>query len=224
LKLLYAPAFDENTIWSMKPIKGPSDVQGLKVRAVLAIGDALAKLGASTLAIPWPDAVEGMQRGVVDAMSAAPFDSAVNGGLHEIGRYGSDMGRMGSYAVGTMVISQRTWKSLDPDTQKVFEEVAAEVPAYYLKLLDEDIEASARKVAERVKSGKLDVFRFSEADVASMREKVGESLWEEWVKLVDAQRVNGKEMLAQYRALTAKYDQNSTYQPGFMRVGKLLGQ
>ena len=224
LKLLYAPAYAENTIWSMKPIKAPSDVQGLKIRAVLAIGDALAKLGASTLAIPWPDALEGMQRGVVDAMSAAPFDTAVAGGLHEIAKYGSDMGRMGSYAVSATVISLRTWKSLDPETQKIMEQVAAETPAHYLKLINEEVDNAVRKVADRVKSGKLEVFRFSEADVTSMREKVGEAVWQEWIKTADAQGVSGKEMLEQYRALTAKYDTSSGYQPGFVRLGKALGQ
>jgi len=41
LKLLYAPAYGENTIWSTKEIAKPADVKGLRVRAVLAIGDAL---------------------------------------------------------------------------------------------------------------------------------------------------------------------------------------
>lgn len=222
LKLLYAPAYAENTIWSTKPIRKPADVQGLKVRAVLAIGDALSKLGAATLAIPFPDALEGMQRGVVDAMSAAPFDTAVAGGLHEIGKFGSDMGRMGVYAVSATVISLNTWKSLDPETQKVMEQVAAEAPAYYVKLLNEEVDAAARKVAERVKIGKLELTRFSEEDVAAMRAKVGEQIWQEWIKTADGAGANGKELLEQYRALAAKHDQTSTYQPGFKRLEKMI--
>jgi TRAP-type C4-dicarboxylate transport system substrate-binding protein len=221
LKLLYAPAYAENTIWSNKEIAKPADVKGLRVRAVLAVGDALAKMGASIVAIPFPDAVDGMRRGAVDAMSAAPFDTAVSGGLAEIAAYGSDVGRMGVYAVSATVINQKTFNSLDKDTQKIIEEVAAQAPAQYFKMLDAVLDDSAKKVAERVKSGKIKVDLFSEADVQQMRSTIGAEIHKEWIATANKAGYDGAALLKEFTALSAKYDAKSSYVTGFERVKKL---
>jgi TRAP-type C4-dicarboxylate transport system substrate-binding protein len=221
LKLLYAPAYGENTIWSTKEIAKPADVKGLRVRAVLAIGDALAKLGASPVAMPFPDAIDGMRRGAVDAMSSAPFDTAVGAGLQEIARYGSDVGRMGVYAVSATVINQRTWNSLDRETQKVFEAVAADAPAQYYKLLDETLEQAAKKVADRVKAGQLKISLFSDADVEQLKSVIGAEVHKEWVATANKAGVDGNALLREFVALAAKYDAQSKYSTGFERVKKL---
>jgi TRAP-type C4-dicarboxylate transport system substrate-binding protein len=221
LKLLYAPAYAENTIWSMKPITKPGDLKGLRVRAVLAIGDALSKQGASTVAVPWPDAVEGMRRGVVDAMSAAPFDTAVSGGLADIASHASDAGQMGVYAVSATVINQRTFNSLDKETQQVIVQVASEVPAQYFRLLDEVIDASAKKVADKVKSGSLKVAFFADSDVQQMRASVAQEIQKEWIAVAAKGGNDGRALLDEYMALTRKFDTQSKYVPGFQRVRKL---
>ena len=221
LKLLYAPAYAENTIWSMKEIAKPADVKGLRVRAVLAVGDALAKMGASVVAIPFPDAIDGMRRGAVDAMSAAPFDTAVSGGLAEIANFGSDVGRMGVYAVSATVINRKTFDSLDKDTQKVIEAVAAEAPAQYFKMLDEILDQAAKKVAERVKAGKLKVDLFSDADVQHMKSTIGAEIQKEWVAVANKAGYDGQALLKEFIALTGKYDAKSNYVTGFERVKKL---
>jgi TRAP-type C4-dicarboxylate transport system substrate-binding protein len=222
VKLLYAPAYGENTIWSTKPIRKPEDVDGLKVRAVLAIGDALSKLGASAVAIPWPDAIEGMKRGVVDAMSAAPFDTAVSAGLSEVAGYGSDVGRMGVYAVSATVINLNTWNSLDAETQRVMEEVAAEALDHYLGLLNKTVDELAVKVADRVKAGELEVAQFSEEDVKSMRNKIGQEVWAEWIATANKAGADGQKLLDHYKKLTSEFDETSKYTPGIKRVKALL--
>jgi len=221
LKLLYAPAAGENTMWSVKPIAKPDDIKGLKVRAVLGIGDALAKLGAAPVAIPWNDALEGMQRGVVDAMSSAPFDNAVTGGLVDIAKYGSDAGRMGIYAVYTTVMSRKTYDSLDKDTQKIIDQVASETPAYYFKLLDKVMDESARKVADRVRSGAVKIDLFADADVAKMRSTVGQEIYKEWIETAKKSGYDGQKLLDQFTAATRKHDASSQYVTGFDRVKKL---
>ncbi len=220
LKLLYAPAYAENTIWSVKEIAKPADVKGLRIRAVLAVGDALSKMGASIVAIPFPDAVDGMRRGAVDAMSAAPFDTAVSGGLAEIAGFGSDMGRMGVYAVSATVINQKTWNSLDKETQKIFEQVAAEAPNQYFRMLDEVIDQSAKKVVDRVKSGKLKINLFSDADVQAMKSTTGAEIHKEWIATAGKAGYDGASLLREFMALTAKYDAKSKYLTGFERVKK----
>ena len=221
LKLLYAPAYAENTIWSTKEVGKPTDVKGLRVRAVLAVGDALGKMGASIVAMPFPDAIDGMKRGAVDAMSAAPFDTAVSGGLAEIARFGSDAGSMGVYAVSATVINQKTWAALDKDTQKVIETVAAEVPAQYFRMLDEVLDLSAKKVADRVKTGQVKVTLFSDADAQQIRNTYGAEIHKEWIATANKGGNDGAALLRDFTALTKKYDAQSKYQTGFERVKKL---
>lgn len=221
LKLLYAPAYAENTIWSIKPIAKPADVKGLRVRAVLAVGDALSKMGASIVAIPFPDAIDAMRRGALDAMSAAPFDTAVGGGLPEIAGFGGDAGRMGVYAVSATVINQKTFNSLDKETQKIIETVAAEAPAQYFKMLDAILDDAAKKVAERVKSGKLKIDLFSDADSQQMRATIGVEIQKEWIATAGKAGYDGAALLKDFTALTAKYDAQSKYVTGFERVKKL---
>ena len=221
LKLLYAPAAGENTMWSVKPIAKPDDIKGLKVRAVLGIGDALAKLGAAPVAIPWNDALEGMQRGVVDAMSSAPFDNAVTGGLVDIAKYGSDAGRMGIYAVYTTVMSLKTYDSLDKDTQKIVDQVASETPAYYFKLLDKVMDESAKKVADRARTSAAKIDLSSDADVARMRSTVGQDIYKEWIETAKKSGYDGQKLLDQFTAATRKYDASSKNVTGVDRVNRL---
>ena len=221
LKLLYAPAYAENTIWSMKEVAKPSDIKGLRVRAVLAVGDSLAKMGASIVAIPFTDAIDGMRRGALDAMSATPFDTGVSAGLPEIARFGSDAGRMGVYAVSATVINQKTWAALDKDTQNVIETVATEVAAQYFRMLDEVMDQGAKKVADRVRTGQLKVTLFSEADVQQMRSAVATEVQKEWIGVAGKHGYDGAALLRDFTALTGKYDAQSKYLTGFERVKKL---
>ena len=221
IRLLYDPAYGENTLWSTKPVAKPDDVNGLRVRAVLAIGDALADLGASTVAIPWNEALEGMQRGVVDAMSAAPFDTAVAGGLPEVAPYGSDVGRMGVYAVSATVLNVDTWSKLEPEVQDIFNQVAAEVPDYYIGLLNKTVDEAAQKVADRVKSEELTLQRFSDADRQAIIAKAGAPIEKAWIEKADTAGVDGTAVLKQYKDLVTKFDEESAYTPGFDRVEAL---
>lgn len=221
LKLLYAPAYAENTIWSTKEIAKPADVKGLRVRAVLAVGDSLAKMGASIVAIPFPDAIDGMRRGALDAMSATPFDTGVSAGLSEIARFGSDAGSMGVYAVSATVINQKTWAALDAETQKIMETVAADVPTQYFRMLDEVMDQGAKKVADRVRTGQLKLNLFSEADVQLMRTSVGNEIHKEWIGVAAKTGNDGAALLREFITLTNKYDAQSKYLTGFERVKKL---
>jgi len=54
-KVLFSLAWAENTVWSRKPIAKVDDLKGLKIRAVPTISDALQKLGATPVALTWPE-------------------------------------------------------------------------------------------------------------------------------------------------------------------------
>ncbi|MEZ5857242.1 MAG: TRAP transporter substrate-binding protein DctP [Hyphomicrobiaceae bacterium] len=142
-KVLFSMAWAENTVWSKKPIAKVADLKGLKIRAVPTISDALQKLGATPVALTWPDALEGLQRGVVDGLASAPFDSAVHGGAHEVAKYGTNLGGTGIFATATFGMSLSRYNKLSEKHRKIIDDVSAEAPANALVALDKSVEAAA---------------------------------------------------------------------------------
>jgi len=221
-KVLFTRGYVENTVWSRVPIATAADFKGKKVRAVLAIADALEKLGSVTVSMAFPDAVEAIERGIIDAMSSTPFDSAASAGLQEIAKYGSDGGRMGVYAANVFAINQKRWNSLSKEHQKIFTEVAAEAREYATKLMNEEVQKAAEKICGA--KGKLKLNLFSDAEAAKVREIAGTAVRKDWLKWVsESTKADGPKLLADYEALVGKYDKTSTYVPGFQRVQKLCG-
>jgi TRAP-type C4-dicarboxylate transport system substrate-binding protein len=204
------------------PIATAEDFKGKKIRAVLAIADVMEKLGAVTVNMSFPDAVEGVERGIVDGMSSTPFDSAAGAGLQEITRFGSDGGRMGVYAANIFAINQRRWNSLSKEHQKIISEVAAEATVYANKLQDEEVQKAAEKICGA--KGKLKLNLFSDAETARVREIAMKPVQNDWIKgASEATKVDTAKLLADYIALVAKYEKASTYVPGFQRVQKICG-
>lgn len=221
-KVLFARGYAENTLWSRVPIATAEDFKGKKIRAVLAIADVMEKLGAVTVNMSFPDAVEGVERGIVDGMSSTPFDSAAGAGLQEITKFGSDGGRMGVYAANIFAINQKRWNSLSKEHQKIFSEVAAEAVVYSTKLQDEEVQKAAEKICGA--KGKLKLNLFSDAEAAKVRAIAMKPIQDEWIKWAsDGAKINAPKLLADYTALVAKYEQTSTYVPGFQRVQKICG-
>lgn len=221
-KILFARGYTENTLWSRMPITTAEDFKGKKIRAVLAIADVMEKLGAVTVNMSFPDAVEGVERGIVDGMSSTPFDSAASAGLQEITKFGSDGGRMGVYAANIFAMNQKRWNSLSKEHQKIISEVAAEATVYATKLQDEEVQKAAEKICGA--KGKLKLNLFSDAETAKVRAIASKPIQDDWIKWVsESTKVNAPKLLADYASLVEKYEKTSTYMPGFQRVQKLCG-
>ncbi|WP_340151248.1 TRAP transporter substrate-binding protein DctP [uncultured Sneathiella sp.] len=215
-KLLYTRGYAENTIWSRVPITKASDYKGLKIRAVLAIADVVEALGATTVAVPFPEAVEGMGRGVVDAMTAAPFDSAIKGGLSEVGKFGSDGGRMGVYAANMLAINLDRWNSLSPEDQKLITEVTAEAAARFDQMHAEEVKKAAEKLCATVASSDLKINLFTDEAAAEVREIAFKPITDAWIKWAsESANVDAKKVLDDYISLIRKYEPESTYKTGF---------
>ncbi|WP_169385121.1 TRAP transporter substrate-binding protein DctP [Ahrensia kielensis] len=145
--LLFAMGSGENTLWTNKEVRTPADLKGQRIRVTLGVADALAALGATPVGIPWSEALDLIQRGGVDGVSATPFDQAVKTGLADIIPYVSDAGGSGSYAVVTVVMNKQKWEALDENTRAVMEEVADEMAGHYVDELDKEVETMVEKLS-----------------------------------------------------------------------------
>lgn len=221
-KVLYAIAWAENSIWSRRPVANMNDFRGLRVRAVPSISDALQRLGATPVALAWADGLEGLRRGVVDAMSSAPFDSAVHGGAQEVARYGTDAGSVGIFSVATVAMSLDRYNRLSERHRKIIDEVAQEAPRRGLQDLDESVNAAAAKLCER--KGNLTVNFFSAAEADRVRSQAGSEMQSTWLRRAATEaKADGNAMLEEYMRYIRKYEADSTYVPGFERFQNRCG-
>jgi TRAP-type C4-dicarboxylate transport system substrate-binding protein len=221
-KVLYAIAWAENSIWSRRPVAGINDFRGLRIRAVPPISDGFQKLGATPVALAWADGLEGLRRGVVDAMSAAPFDSAVHGGAQEVARYGTDAGSVGIFAMAVVAMSLDRYNRLSERHRKIIDEVAQEAPRRGLQDLEESMNAAVAKMCER--KGNLTVSLFPPAEAERARNLAGTELQANWLKRAATEaRADGQAMLEEYTRYIRKYEADSTYMPGFERFQRKCG-
>ncbi len=215
-KVLYSVAWAENTVWSKKPIAKVDDLKGLKIRSVPTISDAIKKLGATPVALAWPDGLEGLQRGVVDAMSSAPFDSAVHGSAQDVAKHGTDLGGTGIFAMATIAISMDRYKKLSEKHRKIIDEVSAEAPDQGIKLLEASVDAAVEKLCAMKE--KLVISNFSDADKATVQKVAAAGVQEDWLKRVKAEtKADGAAMLAEFQGYLKGYEAKSSYKPGFER-------
>lgn len=221
-KVLFSLAWAENTVWSKKPIAKVDDLQGLKVRAVPTISDALQKLGATPVALTWPDGLEGLQRGVVDAMSSAPFDSAVHGGAHEVGVYGTDLGGTGIFATATFGMSLDRYNSLSEKHRKIIDEVSAEAPMIGLAAIEKSVDEAVEKLCNAKE--KITVNFFPPTEVEKVHKIAASTMQEDWIKRAKNEaNADGQAMLDEFLSYLREYEKTATYVPGFERYKKKCG-
>jgi TRAP-type C4-dicarboxylate transport system substrate-binding protein len=222
-KILYVGAWAENSLWARRPIAKADDFKGLKVRAVPAVSDAYAALGATPVALSWPDGLEALQRGVVDAMSSSPFDSGILGGAPDVGKHGSDAGGMGIFAMATVGISLDRYKRLSEKHRKIIDEVAAEAPKMSIKFNDESVGGAVDKICAKKSAISVNVFSAEEAE--KVRKVAVAPLQDAWIKRANTEaKVNGRAMLDEFLGYVREFEKTSTYVPGFERFLQKCGK
>lgn len=212
VKLMYYRAFPNNTAWSQKPIANVEDFKGMKLRSIGLVSDVVQALGAVPVAIQWSEAVEGMERGVVDGMTSVPFDSAVPAGLHEVAAYASDAARMGTNGGWYFMINADKLASLDPAHQEIIMNVAAEASEASLKIMEE---TNTENVAAMCATESLTVTVFSEEEVEKAKAMSLPAIEAEWIKwATETSGTDAAAVLQQFTDLVRKYETEVEYTPG----------
>jgi TRAP-type C4-dicarboxylate transport system substrate-binding protein len=222
-KVLYAFAWAENTVWSKRPISKLEDLKGLKLRAVPPLAEPMRRLGATPVALGWAEGIEGLNRGVVEAIGSTPFDSAVHGNMQDVAKHGNDFGGTGIYAVTTVAMSMDRYNKLSEKHRKIIDEVAAEAPAMASKILDQSVDSAVDKLCAMKE--KLTITKLSPEDTKKVQEIAGVGLQTDWIARVKAEtKVDGRALLDEFIGYLRKYEQQSKYVPGFDRYEKKCGK
>jgi tripartite ATP-independent transporter DctP family solute receptor len=142
----------ERNVFSSKPIKTGSDMEGMKIRVMQSPGyvKAYEAFGAQPTPMAYPDVYMALQQGVVDGADTSP-DQFMMDKFVEVSKY-YNITRV-HYLPALLIASKVTWDKLAPAHQKILHEAAnealAESRAYYKKSYDESI-ANMKKAGVQV--------------------------------------------------------------------------
>lgn len=103
-----------------RPIESAEDFQGTRVRVAGPTWvSEIRNLGAEPVSLPAEEIYQGYQRGIVDCVMTYPTNY-IDSGLWELGGYYVPLSFTG-WNQDAVAISQETWDTLTPDTQKALE-------------------------------------------------------------------------------------------------------
>ena len=212
LKLLYSLVPDIHTIWSREPIRTADDLKGKRIRALLAPGDGIKKLGGTPVAMQFPDAIEAMNRGAIDAFANVPFDLGVTAGVHKASKSVTDAGRMGTYAASATAMNLAKWNGLPADVQKAMLAAADSVYDCFFEIVKRDVQKAVDTLG---KEKKIEVVTFAPEESQRIRETVGRELWGEWVAWATKEGYDGQRLLDRYLELVAMHEKQHPSKTGF---------
>ena len=165
-------------IGAKTPMKDLNDLQGKRLRGVGMVAEALQSIGVQPVAVAAPEIYEGIQRGVLDGYAGLPLQTAIGLKMHEVApqMLDTDMGVFA--AVGVVTISERTWKKLSKDVQKIMVQVGTESLQQAAKIV---VKADKDACDELHKTGgQVTVVPQAESD--SWRARVFDNEIQQWQK------------------------------------------
>jgi len=110
----------EGWIHLNKPLKGPQDLKGLKMRAAGDGGIVLSRMGVGTVFMPLGEVFENMKRGIIDAYecSCPSFDYTMK--LYEVGKYYYLSSTRAGWEMYEVQVSGSKWEALPEDLKAIF--------------------------------------------------------------------------------------------------------
>lgn len=120
-------------IVSEKPINGPDDMKGMKIRApdIPVYVDTLKALGANPTPIPSGEVYTALQTGVVEGMECPP-DTLFSLKMQEVTKYIAITNHI--YTDINLAMSEKLYVSLPDNLKKVIDDAAKEATANHRKL------------------------------------------------------------------------------------------
>jgi TRAP-type mannitol/chloroaromatic compound transport system substrate-binding protein len=132
----------EGWIHLNKPLKGPQDLKGLKMRAAGDGGIVLSRMGVGTVFMPLGEVFENMKRGIIDAYecSCPSFDYTMK--LYEVGKYYYLSPTRAPWEMYEIMVERSKWEALPEDLKAIFLNClkGAEVE-YHAKLVADNAKA-----------------------------------------------------------------------------------
>ena len=164
------------------PISSPSDLEGLRIRAIEndAIVDALEALGANPTPMPFPEVYTGLEQGVVEG-AHLDWGSVAANQIYEQIDYATSPDVAFLAEPRPVIMSMDAWESFDSATQDLIQEAMSEAAQYERDLFVDTIDDAVDQVAD---AG----VEFTDIDEQEFLDIV-EPVWEQWAEELGAEDV-----------------------------------
>jgi TRAP-type C4-dicarboxylate transport system substrate-binding protein len=183
-------------LFTKKPVKGPEDLKGLKVRVYGTAQTELARaLGMEAVSIPFAEVYTALERGTVDAGITGTYPGFALKWF-EVTKYLVDIGH--GPVGGAFVMSKRTWDKLTPDVKALLTKLGEEFS-------DKGWEIGRRTTQEGIDENKkkgMELISLSPAMAAATQKVTKEIIIPSWLKRAGP---DGKAIFNQYLAPHAGY-------------------
>jgi TRAP-type transport system periplasmic protein len=149
--------------FSKRAINGLADLKGMKVRVpeVPAYIETFKLLGASPTPVPWGDLYTSLSTGVVEGFENKA-EAAFGSRLHEQAKFAAYTGHI--FVVNLLMVNDRWFNSLTPETQKALLESAKETEQWQrARALQSEVEFEDKMKTAGVQFTKPDTAAFRKA-------------------------------------------------------------
>lgn len=149
-----------------RPITGPKDFEGLKIRVIQSpiYLETFKALGANPVPMPFPEVYTGLEQRTVDGQEN-PFTVIEGSKFNEVQKYLSATNHI--YNPQSLIIGQKTWNRLNADEQSLIREAAQEATEYQRKITQERQGQALNALKETMEFNEV-----NKEAVAAFREKV----------------------------------------------------
>ncbi len=123
-KVLYLTAHGPGHVHTKKvAVKTMEDWKGMKIRSNGPIAEMIKLLGGTPVSLPMPELYQALQKGVVDG-GIWDFSASADWKLAEVAKY-DIVSEETAYSLGFFVVMNKDkWNSLDPEVQKVIDDMS----------------------------------------------------------------------------------------------------
>ena len=156
---------------SNKPIRSLDDFKGVKVRAILSVGDLLKELGAAPGYIPGGEIYMALKLGTFDAATYS-IDAIRGFKWHEVIKY-YILPYWNDYYFGEILVNKKAWNSLPQDLRAILEEAMVNFGNANREIYEKEKSA----ILKMQKELGYEVITLSDADVAKMKKISIEKIW-----------------------------------------------
>jgi TRAP-type mannitol/chloroaromatic compound transport system substrate-binding protein len=105
--------------WFKKPIKGLSDLKGMKYRIYGIGAESYGRLGVSVVTLPGQEIVPALERGVIEGAEWINCLEDKKLGLNNVAKYYYTPGMHEPVTGGQLMINKNVWAKLTPDLQEM---------------------------------------------------------------------------------------------------------
>jgi TRAP-type C4-dicarboxylate transport system substrate-binding protein len=196
VKLLAVWTHGPGQLFTKKAVKGINDLQGLKIRTGGGVAEAVANaLGTSAFVKPAPESYELLKSGVADGVFF-PMESVISFKLDTVLEQATLFpGGMYSSAFG-FFMNQGKWDKLAKQDQAIIEKHSFE---YAARSNGKSWDTADQKGLEALKKAKVKIVNADKALLAEVRMR-SEPIIDQWIAKADAKGIDGKNVLAEFRA------------------------